>query len=317
MRHPDCHCPQAVHECGQYATYITHKCHCDTCRAANRDKEQVRRRAKLYGRYHMVDGEPVRAHIRSLMDAGMGIKAIARAGGWKGSGTVGAILYGKWADQPDHPEYRPPRKQVTGAVANRIYAIRPALQPGAKVDALGTTRRLQALVARGYSLLRIADALGVGHLAVWRLVHGESARCLESTRVAVAALFDQWCDTPPPVKTGYQGGSVTRALGLAKRNGWLVAACWDDIDLDEAPSLGEPDPALRTPTGRATRSTVHPDDIRLMLATHSTSWAAAARLCITRPYLLELAKHHGIDLPLHIRANDADHGQISRERRAA
>lgn len=54
-----------------------------------------------------------------------------------------------------------------------------------------------------------------------------------------------------------------------------------------------------------------------MLATHSTSWAAAARLCITRPYLLELAKHHGIDLPLHIRANDADHGQISRERRAA
>ena len=54
-----------------------------------------------------------------------------------------------------------------------------------------------------------------------------------------------------------------------------------------------------------------------MLATHSTSWAAAARLGITRGYLLELAKHHGIELPLHIRANDADHGQMRRERKAA
>lgn len=316
MRHPDCTCPKAVHEHGQYATYIAHKCRCTVCITANRNKERIRRRAKLYGRHWLVDAEPARQHIRHLMAAGMGLKTIARAAGYSGSGQITSIVYGKYWTQPDHPERRPPRKQIGRDAEARILAIRPALMPSAKVDALGTTRRLQALVARGYSLLRIADQLPVGHLAVRRLTHGESTHCLESTRAAVAALFDQWCDTPPPARTGNQGGSVTRAVNFARRQGWQPAASWDDIDLDEAPSLGEPVVTLLA-SGRPSHSTVHPDDIAWMLRTCSTSGEAAERLGVSRPYLLELADRHGIEVPAHIRVNDADRAQFNRERSKA
>lgn len=314
MRHPDCHCPRTAHAHGQYATYIRHRCRCDDCRTARRNQERWRRRAKAYGRYdHLVDAEPVRAHIRSLMAAGMGPKTIASAGGWRGSGTIAAIVYGKWADQPDHPEHRPPRKQVTRQVAERILAIQPALRPGARVEARGTTRRLQALVARGYSLLRISTELGIEHLAVWRLTHGYADRCLESTRVAVADLFDRWADTPPPSATGNQGGSVLRAQRFAARHGWVVAASWDDIDLDDAPSVGD---APRRPR-RGKASDIHPDDIDLMLRTNTTSHEAAARLGITRGYLLELAGRHGVTIPAHIRVGDQERAQLNRERRVA
>lgn len=313
-RHPDCHCRRAVHAHGQYATYIVHRCRCDDCRTANRDKERWRRRAKAYGRYdRLVDAAPVRAHIRSLMAAGMGLKTIASAGGWRGSGTIGAIVYGKWADQPDHPEHRPPRKQVTRDVADRVLAIQPELRPGARTDARGTTRRLQALVARGYSLVRIADRLGgIERLAVYRLAHGNSLRCLESTRAAVAALYDELADTPPVSVTGYDRGSIIRAQRFAARHGWVVAAAWDDIDLDDTPSLGDTPQAGRTKVGR-----IHPDDIAWMLRTEHTSWAAAERLGVTRGYLLELAQRHGIDIPAHIRVGDEERAQMRREGKAA
>lgn len=313
MRHPDCHCRRAVHAHGQYATYIVHRCRCEDCRTANRLKERWRRRAKAYGRYDaLVDAEPVRAHLRTLMAAGMGLKTIASAGGWRGSGTITAIVYGKWADQPQHPEYRPPRKQVTRQVAERILAIQPALRPGARVEARGTTRRLQALVARGYSLLRISTELGIEHLTVWRLTHGHTDQCVESTRVAVAELFDRWADTPPPSATGNQGGSIVRAQRFAARHGWVVAASWDDIDLDDAPSLGDAPQAGRTKSSR-----IHPDDIAWMLRTNTTSWAAAERLGVTRAYLLELAQRHDIDIPAHIRVGDDERAQMRREGKAA
>lgn len=313
MRHPDCHCPRTAHAHGQYATYIRHRCRCDDCRTARRNQERWRRRAKAYGRYdHLVDAEPVRAHIRSLMAAGMGPKTIASAGGWRGSGTIAAIVYGKWADQPDHPEHRPPRKQVTRQVAERILAIQPALRPGARVEARGTTRRLQALVARGYSLLRISTELGIEHLAVWRLTHGYADRCLESTRVAVAALYDELADTPPVPVTRYDRGSIIRAQRFAARHGWVVAAAWDDIDLDDTPSLGD-----APQVGRTKSSRIHPDDIAWMLRTNTTSWAAAERLGVTRAYLLELAHRHGINIPAHIRVGDDERAQMMRERRVA
>lgn len=315
MRHPDCHCPRTAHAHGQYATYIRHRCRCDDCRTARRDQERWRRRAKAYGRYdRLVDAEPVRAHIRHLMAAGMGPKTIASAGGWRGSGTIGAIIYGKYADQPDHPEHRPPRKQVTRDVAARVLAIQPELRPGARVEARGTTRRLQALVARGYSLARIADRLpSIEWLAVYRLAHGNSTRCLESTRAAVAALYDELADVPPVPVTGYDRGSIVRAQRFAARHGWVVAAAWDDIDLDDAPSVGD---APRRPR-RGKASDIHPDDIDLMLRTNTTSHEAAARLGITRGYLLELAGRHGVTIPAHIRVGDQERAQLNRERRVA
>lgn len=295
MRHPDCHCPRAVHEHGQRITYIVHRCRCDDCRTANREAAQKRSRQKLYGRHWLTDAEPARAHIRTLMAAGMGLKTIAAAAGFAGQGEVIGIVYGKHWKDPDHPEYRPPRKQINRDTAARILALQPVLAPGAKVDARGTRRRVQALVARGYSLSVIAAAVGIERCNFY-LHREDRAHCLEATRKAVADLYDQWWDKPPPSRTRQQRASVTRALNMAAANGWQPPAAWDDIDLDEQP------PAVDKLDPRS----VHPDDLRLMLRVHATTWEAAERLGLDRDYLLLLLKRRGIPLPAHIVAGDQD-----------
>ncbi|MDO5091804.1 MAG: hypothetical protein Q4D79_00020 [Propionibacteriaceae bacterium] len=282
-RHPDCRCPQAVHVHGTSTTYVVHRCRCDRCRAANTERAAKRRRAQAYGRYgRFVDGDQVRAHLRDLMAAGMGWKTVAAAAGLSAS-TVHPILYGRNLDDPTHPQHRPPRKRVTREVAEKLLAVTPALADGAQVDATGTRRRIQALVAIGWTLTELGRRLGIRRSNM-RLHRPTLRHVTERTRRDVATLYEELWDKPPA------GPSGDRARAWAASQGWVPPMAWDDDRID--------DPIARAAGGRPSRTgriVVDLDEVAYLLALGESRNGVASRLGISLRTLerhLDRGAHH-------------------------
>ena len=182
------------------------------------------------------------------------------------------------------------------------YGRRPA-----RVPTIGARRRLQALACLGWTADDVARRIGMQGRYLGITLRRQ-ATITADLHGAIAAIYEElWDQQAPP---SHDGRSVR---AVAARLGWVPPMAWDDIDHDDAPSLG--DTAVRT--GRGAVSRIHPDDIAWMLRSNATSWAAAERLGISRAYLLELAQRHGIDIPAHIRVGDDERAQLNRERRVA
>lgn len=215
---------QAVHLHGTRTCYVVDRCRCAPCTEANRADTAQRRRAQLYGRYDaLVDAKAVRRHLIALRASGMGTRTIVQASG-VGRTTVQTILYS--SGTPGTDSYRPPRKRVTKQVAAAILAVKPQLAPGALVDGIGTRRRLQALVAVGWSQTQLAKRLGWTPSNFGVLIHG-SGGVLESTRQLVADLYEQLWDQPPAAR------SISYARRVAVEHGWATPMAWDDDAIDD------------------------------------------------------------------------------------
>jgi hypothetical protein len=101
------------------------------------------------------------------------------------------------------------------------------------VDATGVTRRMRSLVASGYRQADLARDLGVSKNRANQLCWMHKATVTRTTDQAVRALFRRL--------DGTRGGSKYAAT-TAKRNGWVDAAAFDNIDDPaEQPKLGNPD----------------------------------------------------------------------------
>lgn len=307
-RHEDCRCPRTQHVHGSRTTYVVHKCRCDACREDNRIMQRQRELAKIYGRYDkLVDAAPVRAHVLALMAQGMGHKRIAAKAGLRGTGTITGILWGKYLDQPDHPEHRPPRKQILRTNADKLLAVTLDVAPGQKVDATGTRRRVQALTCAGWSLSEISRRLGIVRTN-FRLHEDDCTLVSAATARAVRDLHDQLWDQQPPTATHWQQGAITRARRHAKRHGWVPTMAWDDEAID--------DPAA-TPTTQTYPGDhgVHPDDIGHFMGFASDLDDLARQLGIQRQSLDTAIKRHGIEVPARMRVAQDDLRQHRLERR--
>ncbi|MDO8308590.1 MAG: hypothetical protein Q7V58_09595 [Actinomycetota bacterium] len=288
----DCTHPRANHQHGTYPAYVLDKCRCTPCRAARAAYERQRARRNAAAAFdpsysRLVAAEPVREHLRWLASQDMGLKTVAMTGGI-GHGTLSGIVYGKRGRNP--VEHRPPRRRVTRDVADRILAVRPQPADGAKVGATGTTRRLQALVALGWSQASLARRLGFHPANFTGLMRGEQAQVREGTRRQVVELYSELSTVPGPSK---------RARNDATRRGWLVPAWWDDDTIDDPGT--QPAGALADPVKRSRLELVedfldtrdhHQGDVRL----------AADRLGVTHAALsktLYLAKAQGADIAFH------------------
>lgn len=226
----DCQHPRARHQHGTRNAYILDKCRCRPCTDACAAYERARTRRVIRETYHpdesrMVDAEPVRAHVRALSAQGMGWKRVARAAN-VANGTLYPILYGKHS--PDPRECRPPRKRISRDIADRILAVHPVLADGARTDATGTRRRLQALVAVGYSRAWLAEQIGVTPSNATALFAGHRQQVLARTAKAVAELYERSWSTP---------GQRSRARNDALRLGWAPPLAWDDDTIDD-PDVG-------------------------------------------------------------------------------
>jgi len=113
------------------------------------------------------------------------------------------------------------------------------LQGGRAVPALGSQRRIQALMRLGWTSSDIADAAGWTHRnQVFRILKGQKGRpCVwlqRSTAEAVRDVYERLSmSLPEPTPTR------ARTRAKAQRMGWAPPLAWDDIDdPNERPHVG-------------------------------------------------------------------------------
>ena len=151
---------------------------------------------------------------------------------------------------PDDPRHGQPRGYSAGcreACCKRAHALDVKLGRLRKVEgkprsvpAVGAQRRLQALMAMGWTSTEIGIAAGMRNRdRVLQVMHGQGGKpCTWVTRAThdqIAAVFDSLSRVQPELTWVRR-----RTKNIAARNGYLPPAAWDDIDLDPEPPTAEP-----------------------------------------------------------------------------
>lgn len=131
-----------------------------------------------------------------------------------------------------------PRRRYN-AGRKRIYEKRVYLaRGGLLIPALGTTRRMQALAALGWTTTDMAPRLGVGTVRAGHLLSGVYDRVHRDTAARVAKLYDELSMTVPRdgSKAPRAGRVHERQRRDSAKKGWAPPLAWDDIDdPDEEP----------------------------------------------------------------------------------
>ena len=141
----------AVHYHGTHVCYVQDRCRCADCSASNARYEQSRAVWLAGVKPHpYTDARPVRAHVKSLMDQGMGLKHIVKVSGVP-QGVLWKLVYGKKVKGRKRPS-----KRVRRDTARKLLATRLELADGAKVPADEARLIIDELVARGWTKTAIA-----------------------------------------------------------------------------------------------------------------------------------------------------------------
>ena len=176
---------------------------CEGCQAQNRAYLRTWKKGHRMG--YLVDSTPARDHIHTLTRAGYSLSSIARR-----SGVSLSAIYNlaKSANPTIHVD-----------TSEAILGTRAG--DAVMVPAVGVQRRLQHLALMGWSTSRLAEELGVTQQMVSLLMLGRTHQIHVTTFEGVAGFFSaHW----------QEDGGSTRAKGCARRNGYVPAAAWDDID---------------------------------------------------------------------------------------
>ncbi|MFI7294019.1 hypothetical protein [Streptomyces sp. NPDC050121] len=214
-----------------------YRCRRPDCLKRSADYDRNRNRLVAYGRWQpLIDAEPTRQHIRMLGTYGIGWQRVCRLSG-AACGCVSRILYG------DHTRGYVPTKRVRIFTADRITAVRPDFDnvaPGTGVDATGTRRRLQALVANGWPQQRLGQELGFNHYRqVWEMIRKEAVAV--ATVRQVRDLYDALWNVDPASRD-IAPRYIAQAKRIAGANSWVPPGAWDDDYIDSpaaVPDLGE------------------------------------------------------------------------------
>ena len=263
---------RAKHQHGTPACYVADRCRCLPCTAARSTYEVRRKRDLAYGRPgRTVDATPTREHLRALMAAGMGRRQITAVHGIA-SGSLTKILYG--ITRADGTR-RPPAARVLRRTAVRVLAIpMPTIDQlggAAIVDSTGARRRVQALVALGWSVQRLADEHGMHRNALDRALRHQPIYARNA--LAIRAMFDEIGDQRPTEDTTAEKNSASRARNRAQAAGWVVPAMWDEEDLD--------DPYATPPTTSSPRRSLDLDEWAFLVNAGEDPTTAAQRVGIT------------------------------------
>lgn len=223
------------------------------------------------GRPRTVPVEPVRRHIAHLRALGWSWRGIAEAAGL-GEGTARWIVTST------------AQSVVRVDTARRILALTPESinersNPAGFVPAIGTRRRIRALLAIGWTHAEqqarsgILTAVTVSQAGEW---------VTRATADAVKALYDELAMTPGP---------SVRTRARAARLGYAPPLAWDDSTIDDpagTPDIGE---VARTPG----RPPVDVDEFMWLINTGEDPGRAARRLGVTLKGIERAARRHGRD----------------------
>ena len=256
-----------------YARYKLDGCRCYTCGYAKSVYCERRKRAIAYGTWQpFVDAEPVREHIRLLQSCGLGLRTIARAAGVDRQ-RLQDVLNGRTE------RGTPAQEKIRPEIAAAILAVEPTpdLLPGKTViDGAGTRRRIQALVAIGWSQAKLAERIGWTPNNFTALI-GEGRVTIASAGL-VRRLYDGLWNQAPPEDSHRDKIAASRARTMAQARGWAPPLAWDDDEIDDpaaTPDLGEK-------TSKVAAMAENSDEL---LRQGFTLEQAAERLGVSRNYL--------------------------------
>ncbi len=236
-------CPPDHKHAGSLVCYNLHQCRCRPCSEHRMKTEERRRKDKAYGRYDsgLVDADPVREHILALGEFGIGYKRVAELAGVGVTGVRTII----WGRQDPGPRYGEIPKRIAREKAEKILAVEASIEhlgPRQPVPSRGARRRVQALVARGWSLSKIGAPLGISPSNMSSLMKRPMVGA--GNFRAIVALYDELWDQLPPREEWRDKIAYSRALEHARQRRWLPPLAWDDIDLDDEPPLPDDEVAV-------------------------------------------------------------------------
>lgn len=208
--------------CGTRAAYRRHldkgEPTCPACKRANADYQTMRDRRVAAGYTTMIPSQKVVEHIQQLQASGMGWRTIADTAGVARSVVARLLRY----------DTSRPAQRLRVATVRKLMAVQPQPADGSFVNIVPTARRLQALIAIGYTQADLAARMGWTPQNIGALVHGRRPNCTHGVAKTVSDLYEQLSANPGPSK---------RSRALAARKGWAPPLAWDDIDnLDETPT---------------------------------------------------------------------------------
>ncbi|MEU1088897.1 hypothetical protein ABZ401_19035 [Streptomyces sp. NPDC005892] len=210
---------------GTLSRHKYHGCKCLTCRVAYSAYAKKRRRHSAYGTWNpFTPAEPVLQHINQLREAGAPVDVIADAAGVTRQ-TVARIIYGIPAGKPT--------TKIRRESADAILRVRIQdcnLSNGSRIDATGTRRRIQALVAAGWSFVALANEMGFNDRALTSLARAERVTVATARKVKIAY---RRLLILTPEQHGVHQQARSLALRVAARERWVTAAAWGDEAIDD------------------------------------------------------------------------------------
>jgi hypothetical protein len=203
---------------GTLTAYHSSGCRCDACTQVAVRHTKKWRLDRQRGIERMVDADLIRAHVGQLLAQGMSFRGIALTAGYTSPNALTSALSKKKVQRKTH-------ERIMG-----ITVTSDARRFG-YVDSTGSSRRIQALVAIGWTTRAIAARMGVkDHASVVDLSSGRNRTVRRSTAVRVRAVYEELWDQPGP-------SAVSARRAAAK--GWLPPAAWDDDQIDDPSCIAE------------------------------------------------------------------------------
>lgn len=217
-------CPPDHKHAETTTCYIQHQCRCDECSEMNRARQNRRDRLIAYGRYDsgLVDAAPARSHVLRLSEQGLGYKRVAQLAGLHTT-TLRILVSGR----EDGPRKGELAKRIKRGTAEKILAVEATvdvLGARAAVPAAPYVRRLQALVALGWSQSELARRIG-SNPSNFRYLHDYEAAGSHRHRVTmgartarrIVALYDEISNQAPPETTHRERLTASRTRNFARR----------------------------------------------------------------------------------------------------
>ncbi len=187
----NCQHPGRIHRHGTRVAYVKDRCRCPACTAANTAATRTRRRRTVFGyrdESTLVNVGPTRQQIARLRDAGIGYARLANL-----TGTSTRHLR-DLTRTTSNTAGKGPIRRIRAGLADALLAIDPGTTPHLRA-AIGTRRRVTALIALGWPLPYIAARLGRRTDSLARTLAAQ--RVTAGTAAAAALLYDELSGDPP------------------------------------------------------------------------------------------------------------------------
>ncbi|MFJ2697477.1 hypothetical protein ACIO5Z_14785 [Streptomyces rochei] len=259
--------------------YTDYGCRRPECVERRRQWQRDLRRRHREGQPALVAAEPVRRHLLALQAEGISTNAVARTAGideW----TLRNFL-------PSPTGKRPRKHRATPETVRKILAVTAEQAAVGYRDGTGTRRRIQALVAAGWPMRRLAEHLGLNPSYVGDLVRRTEGKHLifSATADKVAEAYERLRNERPN-RHGIDARQVRRMKKLAADRKWPNTDYWTDrMDVID-------DPDFQPLYGVTKREIVAQDAHWLIVQGRLDRASAAARLGVSKAYIDHAFRDH-------------------------